>query len=83
MSNISMAIVDITSTMARISRVPRYFALMPGVLGWIRGRCLNQMLLFVNEVATVIQHFIRGKLARIHADKMRKEAKLRNEAIEG
>ena len=44
---------------------------------------MNQMLLFVNEVATVIQRFIRGKLARIHADKMRKEAKLRNEAIEG
>jgi hypothetical protein len=41
------------------------------------------MLLFVNEVATVIQHFIRGKLARIHADKMRKKAKLHKEAIEG
>ena len=68
--------------MARICCIPHYLALMPGV-GWIPGRCLNQMLLFVNEVATVIQRFIRGKLARIHADKMRKEAKLRNEAIEG
>jgi hypothetical protein len=41
------------------------------------------MLLFVNEVANVIQCFIRGKLARIHADKMRKEARLRKETIEG
>ena len=68
--------------MARICRVPHYLALMPGV-GWIPGRCLNQMLLFVNEVATVIQSFIRGKLECIHADKMRKEAKMRKETIEG
>jgi hypothetical protein len=68
--------------MARICHVPHYLALMPGV-GWILGHCLNQMLLFVNEVATVIQRFIKGKLARIHADKMHKEAKLRNETIEG
>jgi hypothetical protein len=44
---------------------------------------LNQMLLFVNEVTTVIQRFIRGKLAHIHADKICKEAKSRKETIEG
>jgi hypothetical protein len=68
--------------MARTSPVTPYLALMPGV-GWIPERCLNQMLLCVNEVATVIQCFIRGKLAHIHADKMQKEAKLRKETIEG
>jgi hypothetical protein len=41
------------------------------------------MLIFVDEVATVIQRFIRGKLSCILADKMCKEAKLHKETIEG
>jgi len=69
--------------MARIRRVPRYLAFMPGI-GWILGCSLTQVLLFADEVATVIQRFVRGNLARIHADKMRKEAKLRKAgAFEG
>ena len=58
-------------TMANILRVSRYLiGFMPGI--WIPGRCLPQVLLPAVEVAILIQRFIRGKLARIHADKMRK-----------
>ena len=69
--------------MANILCVPRYLIVfMPGV--WIPGRCLPQVLLAAVEVAILIQQFIRGKLMRIHAEKMRKEAKLcKGGGIEG